>query len=256
MSKRVFAHVPYTQIAQYLPFFLERRLNPEIFLSGEALEALLPGELESVAEKLRDAGLSCTIHAPFMDLNPGSFERLLRETTMRRFDQVLDAAEILRPEVMVFHPGFDRWRYGEATDLWLGHSVEAWRSVLVRARSIGTVIAVENIFEEEPGTLKALFEAVEDPLLRHCFDVGHWNLFKKVGMEEWFEALGSRIAEVHIHDNCGTRDEHAPPGAGAIDFELFFKLMERYAPEAAYTIEAHSREHLEQSLAALEQQLG
>jgi sugar phosphate isomerase/epimerase len=256
MSKRVFAHVPYTQIAQYLPFFLERRLNPEIFLSGEALEALLPGELESVAEKLRGAGLSCTIHAPFMDLNPGSLERLLRETTMRRFDQVLDAAEILRPEVMVFHPGFDRWRYGEATDLWLGHSVEAWRSVLVRARSIGTVIAVENIFEEEPGTLKALFEAVDDPLLRHCFDVGHWNLFKKVGMEEWFEALGGRVAEVHIHDNCGTRDEHAPPGEGAIDFELFFKLMERYAPEAAYTIEAHSREHLEKSLAALERQLG
>jgi sugar phosphate isomerase/epimerase len=255
MSKRVFAHVPYTQIDQHLPFFLERRLNPEIFLSGDALEALLPGELDLVAQKLKGAGLSCTIHAPFMDLNPGSFERLLRETTQRRFDQVLDAAEILRPEVMVFHPGFDRWRYGEATELWLEHSVAVWQSVLVRARSIGTVIAVENIFEEEPGTLQALFAAVNDPLLRHCFDVGHWNLFKKVGMEQWFEALGARIAEVHIHDNGGTRDEHAPPGEGAIDFELFFRLMERYAPEAAYTIEAHSREHLEQSLAALEQQL-
>ena len=104
--------------------------------------------------------------------------------------------------------------------------------------------------------MKALFEAVADPLLRHCFDVGHWNLFKKVGMEQWFEVLGGHIAEVHIHDNSGTRDEHAPPGDGAIDFELFFSLMERYAPEAAYTIEAHSREHLEQSLAALERQLG
>jgi sugar phosphate isomerase/epimerase len=256
MSKRVFAHVPYTQIDQHLPFFLERRLNPEIFLSGDALEALRPGELQSVAGKLKEAGLSCTIHAPFMDLNPGSFERLLRETTMRRFDQVLDAAEILRPEVMVFHPGFDRWRYGEAAGLWLEHSVAAWQSVLVRARSIGTVIAVENIFEEEPGTLRALFEAVEDPLLRHCFDVGHWNLFKKVGMEEWFAALGDRIAEVHIHDNRGTRDEHAPPGDGAIDFGLFFGLMERYAPDAAYTIEAHSREHLGRSLAVLERQLG
>jgi sugar phosphate isomerase/epimerase len=256
MSKRIFAHLPYTQLAAHLPFFLERHISPEVFFSGEALEALVPGELAATAALLKGEGLSCTIHAPFMDLNPGSLEGLLRDATMRRFNQVLDAAEILRPEVMVFHPGFDRWRYGEAIGLWLEHSVAAWRIVLDRARGIGTTIAVENIFEEEPSTLVALFEAVGDPMLRHCFDVGHWNLFKTVGMEQWFEALGGRIAEVHIHDNRGTRDDHAPPGEGAIDFEMFFRLMERYAPGAAYTIEAHSREHLERALAALGQHIG
>jgi sugar phosphate isomerase/epimerase len=251
MSKRVFAHVPYLQLQEHLPFFLERRLNPEIFLSADALDTLVPVELAGAAGLLHAEGLSCTIHAPFMDLNPGSFERLLRDATMHRFDQVLSAAEILRPEVMVFHPGFDRWRYGEASDQWLQLSVAAWRQVLDRARGIGTVIAVENIFEEEPSTLKALFEAVDDAQLGHCFDVGHWNLFKKVGMEQWFEALGARIAEVHIHDNSGTRDDHAPPGAGDIDFEQFFSLMNRYAPDAAYTIEAHSLDHLKSSLEVL-----
>ena len=256
MSKRVFVHVPYLQMAAHLPYLLERRLNPEIFLSAEALDASTPTELVATAAVLREEGLSCTIHAPFMDLNPGSLERLLREATMRRFEQVLDAAEILRPEVMVFHPGFDRWRYGEAIDQWLELSAVAWRKVLDRAREIGTVIAVENIFEEEPSTLKSLFEAVDDPQFRHCFDVGHWNLFKKVDMKQWFEALGDRIAEVHIHDNGGTRDDHAPPGKGAIDFQQFFGLMERHAPEAAYTIEAHSRVDLESSLAVLKPYLG
>ena len=256
MSKRLFAHVPYLQIQAHLPFILERRINPEIFLSGPALDDLDPAELAATAAVLRGEGLSCTIHAPFMDLNPGSLERMLRDATTHRFGQVLDAAEILKPEVMVFHPGFDRWRYGEATDQWLQLSVAAWRSVLDRARGIGTVIAVENIFEEEPSTLKALFEAVDDPIFGHCFDVGHWNLFRKVGMEEWFEALGGRIAEVHIHDNSGTKDDHAPPGQGAIDFEKFFSLMESYAPDAAYTIEAHSLEDLERSLAVLKPYLG
>ena len=256
MRKRLFAHVPYLQMQAHLPFILERRVNPEIFLSGEALDALDPAELAATAGGLRGEGLSCTIHSPFMDLNPGSLERLLRDATMHRFEQVLDAAEILRPEVMVFHPGFDRWRYGEATNLWLDLSVVAWRRVLDRVRGSGTVIAVENIFEEEPSTLKALFEAVDDPQFRHCFDVGHWNLFRKVGMEQWFEALGGWIAEVHIHDNSGTRDDHAPPGEGAIDFEQFFSLMERHAPDAAYTIEAHSRAHLESSLEVLKPYLG
>ena len=256
MTKRVFAHVPYLQIAEYLPFFLERRLNPEIFLSADALDAVAPSQLEATARTLRAEGLSCTVHAPFMDLNPGSLERMLRDATMHRFGQVLDAAQILRPEVMVFHPGFDRWRYGEATVQWLDFSVTAWRAVLNRAKDIGTVIAVENIFEEEPSTLKALLDAIDDPIFGHCFDVGHWNLFRKVGMEQWFEALGERIVEVHIHDNSGTRDDHAPPGEGAIDFELYFRLMERYAPDAAYTIEAHSKAHLESSLEVLKPYLG
>jgi len=256
MSKRVFAHVPYLQLKAHLPYLIERRLSPEVFFSADALDSLVPSELEASAAALQGAGLSCTIHCPFMDLNPGSLERLLRDATMYRFNQVLDAAEILRPEVMVFHPGFDRWRYGEATNAWLTHSVAAWRAVLERTKKIGTVVAVENIFEEEPSTLKALLEEVNDPQFGHCFDVGHWNLFRKVGMEEWFEALGTRIAEVHIHDNSGNKDDHAPPGQGAIDFDKFFSLMERYAPNAAYTIESHSKADLERSLAALEPYLG
>ena len=256
LPKRVFAHVPYPRLNAHLPFILERRLNPEIFFSADALDGLDAAQLAATAGVLQGEGISCTIHAPFMDLNPGSFERLLRDATMHRFHQVLDAAQILRPEVMVFHPGFDRWRYGEASDLWLELSVAAWRCVLQRAEGIGAVIAVENIFEEEPATLKALFEAVDHPLFGHCFDVGHWNLFKKVTMEQWFEALGGRIAEVHIHDNGGTRDDHAPPGQGAIDFEQFFALMQRFAPDAAYTIEAHNMAHLESSLVALKPYLG
>ncbi|QWV93062.1 sugar phosphate isomerase/epimerase [Geomonas oryzisoli] len=256
MSKKVFVHVPYSQIAEHLPFILERKLNPEIYLSADALDAATPAQLAETARALKGEGLSCTIHAPFMDLNPGSLERMLRDATMHRFRQVLDAAELLRPEVMVFHPGFDRWRYGEAQGQWLELSVAAWREVLPRTREIGTVVAVENIFEEEPSTLKALFEAVQEPSFGHCFDVGHWNLFKRVGMEEWFEALGGWIREVHIHDNSGTRDDHAPPGDGAIDFKLFFELMDKYAPDAAFTIESHSRPHLENSLQVLAPYLG
>ena len=255
MTKRVFAHVPYPKLPAELPFILERRLNPEIFFSADALDAVVPAELLETAEKMRGEGLSCTIHAPFMDLNPGSLERMLRDATLHRFEQVMGAAAVLRPEVMVFHPGFDRWRYGEARELWVELSVPIWRTVLTRAGEIGTVIAVENIFEEEPSTLQALFAALDDPRFRHCFDVGHWNLFKTVTMEEWFEALGGRIAEVHIHDNGGTRDDHAPPGEGRIDFERFFGLMERFAPDAAYTIEAHNRAHLDRSLAALKPHL-
>lgn len=244
----VFVHVPYALLGEHLDFILNRRINPEIAFSGDSLDTLDWGRLKDSAAILSENGIRTTMHAPFMDLSPGALDRLVREATRRRFRQAMDAAEILRPSVVVFHPGYDRWRFGGNRDRWLRYSVETFREVVERAVEIGCVVAVENIFEEEPSTLLDLLEAIDSPLFRHCFDVGHWNLFSKLGMEEWFAELGGHIAEAHIHDNHGTDDNHHPLGEADIDFSLFFRLMERYAPEAAWTIEAHSREAVQRAL--------
>lgn len=256
MNNQIFVHVPYPFLRDNLPLVLERGVNPEVFLPGDVLDSLIPEELAAIAEALARNGRQTTIHGPFMDLNPGSAEPLLRKATLHRFHQALDAAAILKPRLMVLHPGYDKWRYGAIQETWLGHAIDSYREVLERAEKIGCTIAVENIFEEEPATLRALLEALDSPIVRHCFDVGHWNLFARVGMEEWFAELGGFIAEAHIHDNFGVKDDHAPIGEGNIDFELFFKLMERYAPDAAWTIEAHSREALERALVNIERYRG
>lgn len=253
MPRTVHAHVPFQQIQHHLAYMVAKNLHPEIFLSGDALDTIFPEEIESVAAALASAGLTCTIHAPFMDLNPGSEEVLLREATRHRFRQVCTAAAILRPKVIVFHPGYDRWRYGEKQSSWLGHSIDTFSEVLKATEPTGCTVAVENIFEEEPSTLLALMESFSHPRLRHCFDVGHWNLFHApgVGLDEWFAALGAHIAEIHIHDNSGNRDDHAPVGEGNIDFDHYFRLLDRFAPTAVWTIEAHSRACLERAVVNL-----
>ncbi len=250
MPRTIHAHVPFPQVQLHLDYMIAKNLHPEIFFSGNVLDETFPEEIESVAAALAASGRACTIHAPFMDLNPGSEEDLIREVTSRRFDQVCAAAAILKPKVMVFHPGYDRWRYGEKQSSWLGHSIETFSEILQATEAIGCTIAVENIFEEEPSTLLALLESFNHPRLRHCFDVGHWNLFHApgIGLDEWFDALGAHIAEIHIHDNSGKKDDHAPVGEGNIDFEQYFKLLDRYAPAAVWTIEAHSRACLERAV--------
>lgn len=248
----LYVHVPYPSLDATIPFLGERRLNAEIFFTADSLDGLVPELLASTLARLDDAGIRRTIHAPFMDLNPGSYEPLLREITRRRFHQVMDVAALLHPRVVVFHPGYDKWRYGETRDRWLAESVPLWREMVARGEECNCIIALENIFEEEPSTLIELINGVGSPRLRHCFDMGHWNLFKKVGMEEWFSVLGPFIAETHIHDNHGERDDHAPIGEGNIDTRLFFSLLKQYAPDALLTIEAHTREKLERALTNLE----
>jgi sugar phosphate isomerase/epimerase len=61
--------------------------------------------------------------------------------------------------------------------------------------------------------------------------------------------MESYVAEVHLHDNGGDRDAHLPPGDGGIDFPLLFSLLERHAPGAVWTLEAHTREKVARSLA-------
>lgn len=250
MRRSFYAHVPFRQVLGAMDFFLAKGVNPEISFNGEDLDNVLPEEFEAVADALAKAGLSCTIHAPFMDLNPGSEERLIRETTARRFTQVCDAALILRPVSMVFHPGYDRWRYGEKQSTWLGNTINTFTKVLEMTEPTGCRISIENIFEEEPSTLLALMEAFNHPRLRHCFDVGHWNLFatKTCDLDEWFSTLGAYMGHLHIHDNYGLKDDHAPVGEGNIDFDLYFALVKKYATEAVWTLEAHNRLNLERTL--------
>ncbi|QEM67151.1 sugar phosphate isomerase/epimerase [Geobacter sp. FeAm09] len=248
MKNRIHAHVPYPQLPEYLPYLVERHINPEIYLPAEALDRMAWEELAVQAHAIHTAGLAVTIHSPFMDLSPGALDAGIREATRRRFHQVFKAAELLRPRVIVVHPGFDDLHYGDNRLAWLGNSIEFWREFIPCARELDTVLAVENIFEKEPSTLRALLEGIDDPRFRHCFDVGHWNMFTTVRMEEWFAELGPYIAESHIHDNHGQTDEHLPPGEGEIDLDLFFGLLKHYAPDAAWTIEAHSIEHLQRAL--------
>ncbi len=248
MLTDIHAHVPYKQLAEHLEYAIAHRINPEVYLTADALDAMVWEELAAQARLIHESGLSTTIHSPFLDLNPGALDITIREATRRRMRQTMQVAEFLKPRVIVVHPGFDELHYGDHRMEWLKNSIIFWAEFVSRAESLGTVLAAENIFDREPSTLKGLIEAVDSPCFRHCFDVGHFNLFASIGLEQWFDEMGELVVESHIHDNHGQWDEHLPVGEGEIDFDRFFRLLKRYAPTAVWTIEAHSTEHLQRAL--------
>lgn len=248
MPSLLCAHIPWPRLDEHRSYLLEQQINPELYLSAEALDNLDMTQLREFAHQLRQHGLSCTIHAPFMDLNPGSVDRAVRETSRQRVEQTLDIAGILQAQIVVFHPGYSRLSYGSAVDSWAANTVAFWQNQTARIQQAGCRVALENIFEEEPSTLLLVLQQLDRSLFGHCFDSGHFNMFTTVSLEAWFDALGSYIIESHLHDNHGTADEHLPVGEGEIDFQLITTLLHRYAPDAIWTLEAHSRERLERAM--------
>lgn len=254
-KKRLHVHIPYRMLVEELPKVLDMGLNPEVFLDAETLDNIDLKEVREVSSALSDRGLFTTIHGPFMELSPGAPDGRVRMATVDRFNQTLDVAERLRPRAIVLHGGFDDRHFDGDVDVWLNESLKTWPEIAARAERLDTVIAVENIFEEEPTPLRRLIDSIASSAFGVCIDVGHLKLFSKVSLEEWFKTINNDIKELHIHDNHGTTDEHLAIGEGDIDFDLFFSLVTAHAEDPIYTIEPHGEEALKRALKAVQRYL-
>ncbi len=250
MSDRLHVHVPCGQLEELLPLLIEQRQQPEIAFKWFDLDRSA-AEVAEWSQKLADAGLAVTVHAPFMDLNPGAIDPLVRDITRRRFDRTLHLAGQLNARQIVFHPGFFRWHYGGRDELWIEASLRFWPELIAQAAAQQCRLALENIFEESPDTLQTLLDEIDSPWLGHCFDIGHWHLFSKVSLEEWFNALGRHLHHLHLHDNHGDRDAHLAAGEGSADFAELYRLLDQRKLRPTATLEIHNQKSLLRAIPAI-----
>ncbi len=248
-----YVHIPFNKIPEYIDFIIKKSLNIEIYFSSAVLDSLTDDDISALINRL-DNNPSINIHAPFMDLSPGAVDSEVRRATMHRFSQVLDLSEKLKPVAIVFHSGYEKWKYALNIDLWLEKSLMTWQPVNKKASDMGVKIVIENIFEDKPDNLKLLMENMNSNNFGICFDTGHCNLFSNVSLETWLSSLNPYILEIHLHDNNRKSDQHLAIGEGTFDFERFFELLEN--KDCIYTVEAHSTEDVIKSLGYIKNTLG
>jgi len=236
--------VPYDILVQRQDEIIGMGVNPEIYLSAATLDRCQDADVRRLSDALKKAGLSYTFHAPFMDLAPGGVDSKIRRATQERLEHVLHLAALTRPKIVVFHPEYEQWRHGEAFDLWFQGSLEMWTPLVKEAEKLGVTLALENVFEQGPESIKKLLEKINSPCCGFCFDTGHWLVFSKKEWKEWLEVLGSRLVEVHLHDNTGKEDQHLPPGDGQFDFIGFFRHLRAQWFSPIYTLEVHQEEDM------------
>lgn len=251
MADDVFVHIPYSVLFKYLPQVKEERVNIEVYFSGDDLDHYREEDVESIVSVLKDEGLKCTLHGPYQDLSPGSPDPKIRQVTFNRFLQTIELADRLKPELVVFHPGFDPWRYQGIVDQWFNHSLETWSRVLESSEGIGVPLAMENVFEFAPDHLLQLVSNIGSPRLGLCFDTGHYNVFAKRPLSRWIEIFRPFLMEVHLHDNYGKLDEHLAVEEGNFPFGKLFELLRRSECSPLLTIEAHNEKAIRMSLASL-----
>lgn len=244
-------NIPYSMLLQRIDFVTGARFHPEIYFSGEDLDACDEIEAQQLAETLHQQGLVCTIHGPFMDLSPGGVDRRIRKVTLERLSRTVELSTLFKPKAIVFHPGYEKWKYDGNVGLWLESSLSTWKPLVQEAKHRNLTLAIENVFEETPDSLRKLLQEIDSPNFRFCFDTGHHHVFSKTPLSDWIETLGKHLIEVHLHDNHGEMDDHLPIGEGGFDFKELFSLFSRFGVNPIYTIEPHEEGHLWRSLEAV-----
>jgi len=229
-----------------LRFLESLGLFAEIYLSADLLDTL--GE-KTVSHMLRwkEKGRELTFHAPFADLSPGGLDPKILEITRHRFSQVMDLADKVYPSQILFHPGFDNWRFAFQEDLWIENSFPIWSEVLNRAARSNVRVVLENVFDPRPDHLGKLRDRVGSEL-GFCLDTGHLILFSEVPLKDWLDTFGDGLWELHLHDNDGLRDLHLPVGDGVFDFRDLCREVESRGPVPVVVLEHHSREKTRKSL--------
>ncbi|MCX7794638.1 MAG: sugar phosphate isomerase/epimerase [Thermodesulfovibrionales bacterium] len=243
------AHIPYEKISLHRELLNKYEINLEVYISAHILDNVEEREILSFKNSLNYVP-ELTIHAPFMDLSPGAVDSVIRKVTIERFLKIVDIASKLSVKAVVFHSGYEKWKYGLKIEPWLEGSIRTWREILDRVGDRFLVL-IENIFEDEPTNLRLLMEQIHAPNFGLCFDTGHFNLFSRVSLKEWLSQTLPYIKELHLHNNDRTADQHYPVDEGTFNMmELFETIGNR---DLIYTIEAHKPEHFLKSLKWLEE---
>ncbi len=222
-TQKLLINVPYDMVRSNIERILSLRIGVEVYLNNEAVYRIDRQDARQLGRELEDRGISCTVHAPYIDISPGGVDKEIRHISREKLKKSSEIARLLGAQGMVCHGGYDRWRFGGHEGLWLENSMDTWTELLNESGDLPFMI--ENVFEETPATIVALLDRFKDKNLWFCFDTGHFNLFTTLSLGDWLMPLRERLREFHIHDNHGKSDEHLPVGRGEFPFRELKHLM-------------------------------
>jgi len=200
------------------------------FCTAARLDGAPPEPWELPVERCLSASSRFVLHGPFNELTPAAIDPLVLDVTKKRYQQAIKKADTMGIQKIVLHAGFLPLVY--YPEWFVERSAAVWRELLCDVPDDMTV-CLENVLEPEPQLLTAIMEAVHDPRLRICLDLGHANsCASALPPENWLRACAPYLSHVHLHNNQGGRDLHAALFDGVMDIAGLLSLLEALSPQA------------------------
>ncbi|MBN1179342.1 MAG: sugar phosphate isomerase/epimerase [Anaerolineae bacterium] len=242
-------------IAQCVALASKYHVGIEIQVYGYQ-PSLLDGDWRSLLKQqkalLRGFEGEIAFHGAFYDMSGASVDPSVVALTRSRYIFSMQIAAELGACHVVFHANYLPWiRRPAYQPDWLERQATFFYEMVEEAKRLDVVIALENMWEPEPGIIARVVERVDSPYLGVCLDVGHVYLYSySMSCAAWVERLQDHLIHYHINNHHGLYDEHLPLCAegGIIDYDVIVPMIEGL-PEAPFvSIEMEHLDDLEMSL--------
>lgn len=214
-----------------------RRLNIGLeideFCMAENMDEHFEKSVSMVRGQMEGIGYA-VLHAPFAELHPCAIDPLARKLAMHRLKQAAQTAMGYGIKRMVVHSGFLPWVY---FPVWFEEQSAAFWMEFLRDMPADFQLLIENVLDDDPGSLRRMLDAIGDPRAACCLDIGHANVISPRPASEWIEVLAPHLKHVHLHNNYGKNDEHNLPEDGNMDIHALLRKLDDCAPDASITVE-------------------
>lgn len=175
------------------------------------------------------------LHGPFNELTPAAIDPLVLDITRRRYRQAIAKAAELHCPKLVLHAGFTPRVY--YPEWFISRSVSFWRALILEVPDTLTV-CLENVMEPNAQMLLEIIRQVDDPRLRICLDLGHANTeVSAQAPEDWLSDCAPYLSHIHLHNNDGVHDLHAPLFEGVMPIAALLCRLDELCPTASVTLE-------------------
>jgi sugar phosphate isomerase/epimerase len=203
------------------------------------------------------------------NLNLISERKQARIAAMDEVKRAIESAEQIPFSAVVLHLGIKDTAWD---DFAIEHSITAIEHLKAFASPLGVRLLLENLQSEAttPDHLLYILRTGHFDSVGVCLDLGHLHLSQSAadaavisdsGVAAAIALLGSRIAQVHIHDNHGPfahekfndstdmKDEHLWPGEGTINWPAVNAALATLPPATPGILEiASDREEPAESI--------
>ena len=214
----------------------------------------------SVAALQQELGFACTVHLPFLWIEPASLNESIRQASLSSLRQAAEITRAVEVDSYVLH------LWGSTTSLIVSQLQDpAQRQAVVGAlmwqagRSLADLcesvdpldLCVENL---EDSLFELALPFIEQQGTSICLDVGHLALQSQSELS-FLDQHRDRIREIHLHDAlvppAGEQQpasDHLALGQGQIGFAALLQRLQELDYDGPIILEVNSEADLEQSL--------
>jgi sugar phosphate isomerase/epimerase len=193
-----------------------------------------PDAIEAHIGLIKDINLR-SLHGPFGDLCPGSYDPMIRDVARNRFELAHEIANKLNATHIILHHGYVP--HTSQPINWIKRCSSFWRE-FIKNKNNGIKFHIENHLDFDPYIIHDVIDEINNNNVNICLDIGHVHCCSKTSVIDWIRYLNNKIGYVHLHNNYGTKDEHLGFQKGTIPMEEVLLCLLELSPNAIWAIES------------------